>query len=457
MMRLDVLRRGVAYQSMETLEVPDLRTGEIRAVLGYANAGLIRRDVRGFSAAKATLGQVDTETLLDRIEAAGALFAEGDLVVGDQVQSPEDYVRAVSSTTGIPEVLCAKNVEKIRAACTEIRRSLAGLTGGLASSVFDDGFDESARGLGSVLPSNSPGVHALWIPAIAMKTPVALKPGGSEPWTPYRIAAALVQAGVPAEAVSIYPTDHRGAEAILAHHDCGMVFGQKSTVSPYIGNESISIHGPGFSKIWVGDDQLDDLDSVIDIIVDSVLDNGGRSCINASTVVVSRHGKALAQALAERLGRVRALPLSDPNAQLAAFSSQAGAEQMRDHIRELTGADAEDCTAIHGEAVQEADGLYFMRPTVLWCPDGSHPLARTEYPFPFVSVVQMAESEAVSWMGETLVLSALTDNPAVRQACSMSNLIDRLYTNGEKTTVVDWSRPYQGNLFELLYRRKGSS
>ena len=88
------------------------------------------------------------------------------------------------------------------------------------------------------------------------------------------------------------------------------------------------------------------------------------------------------------------------------------------------------------------------------CPDKAHPLARTEYPFPFVSVVEVDESQAVSWMGETLVLSALTDHPGLRQACSMSTSIDRLYLEGEKTTVVDWTQPYQGNLFELLYPQR---
>ena len=51
--------------------------------------------------------------------------------------------------------------------------------------------------LGVVLPSNSPGVHSLWIPAVALKTPLVLKPGSVEPWTPYRVIQALIQAGCP--------------------------------------------------------------------------------------------------------------------------------------------------------------------------------------------------------------------------------------------------------------------
>src|SRR5438270_851481 len=69
--------------------------------------------------------------------------------------------------------------------------------------------------LGVVLPSNSPGVNSLWMPAVALKVPVVLKPGREEPWTPFRIIQAFIQAGCPPEAFSFYPTDHEGSGAVL--------------------------------------------------------------------------------------------------------------------------------------------------------------------------------------------------------------------------------------------------
>ena len=39
--------------------------------------------------------------------------------------------------------------------------------------------------LGLVLPSNSPGVHTLWLPIIPLQIGLVLKPGPQEPWTPY--------------------------------------------------------------------------------------------------------------------------------------------------------------------------------------------------------------------------------------------------------------------------------
>ena len=51
--------------------------------------------------------------------------------------------------------------------------------------------------LGLVLPSNSPGVHSLWMPIIPLQVGLVLKPGPQEPWTPYRMAQAFFAAGIP--------------------------------------------------------------------------------------------------------------------------------------------------------------------------------------------------------------------------------------------------------------------
>ena len=69
--------------------------------------------------------------------------------------------------------------------------------------------------LGLVLPSNSPGVHTLWLPIIPMQIGLVLKPGPQEPWTPYRMAEAFFQAGIPREAISVYPGGGDVGAAVL--------------------------------------------------------------------------------------------------------------------------------------------------------------------------------------------------------------------------------------------------
>src|SRR5206468_4944409 len=158
---------------------------------------------------------------------AAERFMEADLPLGEDggTQSPADHVKALSATSGLPHALCRRNMAKIHQVLTEMPTILRGLTRGLDLEVIDRGIGEQAgvpvsffpvtSALGVVLPSNSPGVNSLWIPAIPLKVPVVLKPGREEPWTPYRIIQAFIAAGAPAVAFSVYPTGRRGSGVVL--------------------------------------------------------------------------------------------------------------------------------------------------------------------------------------------------------------------------------------------------
>src|ERR1035441_6509221 len=101
-----------------------------------------------------------------------------------------------------------RNMAKIHGALTQMKTILNGLTRGLDLRVLDQGFGEqfgarlsfhpAGQALGLVMPSNSPAVNSLWLPAIPLKIPVVIKPGREEPWTPYRLIQAFIAAGCPA-------------------------------------------------------------------------------------------------------------------------------------------------------------------------------------------------------------------------------------------------------------------
>ncbi len=84
-----------------------------------------------------------------------------------------------------------------------------------------------------------------------------------------------------------------------------MIFGGTATVERYKGNPRVQAHGPGFSKILLGDDMVDDWEKYIDLMADSVYLNSGRGCINCSGIWASRHTKEIAEALAETIGPIR--------------------------------------------------------------------------------------------------------------------------------------------------------
>src|SRR5205823_13746006 len=120
--------------------------------------------------------------------------------------------------------------------------------------------------------------------------------------------------------------------AVLQHSPRSLIFGGTATVEQYAGNPRVQVHGPGFSKILIGDDVVDDWEKHLDLMVKSVLVNSGRSCISCSGVWASRHTKEIAEALAQRLGPVAPSSPDDPAAALAAFTIPTKADGINGNI-----------------------------------------------------------------------------------------------------------------------------
>ena len=72
-------------------------------------------------------------------------------------------------------------------------------------------------------------------------------------------------------------------------------------------------------------------------MAESMSNNGGRSCVNASGVWVTRHADAIAEALAKRLAEVTPRPAEDPEAVLAPFADPAVAARISAAIDQECG------------------------------------------------------------------------------------------------------------------------
>jgi acyl-CoA reductase-like NAD-dependent aldehyde dehydrogenase len=472
MVHLPLLRAGRPYRSLEAQTVRDLRTGEPLASVSQANRGLIAKDLAAAGESRRALARLTSAELLAICGRAAARFAEGSLPTDFDggLQGPEEYVRQLSATSGLPETLCRLNMEKIRAVLAGMGDVLAGLTRGLDLAALDAGreaqdgrrisFIAEADALGAVLPSNSPGVHTIWLPAYALKIPVVVKPGREEPWTPWRILQALLAAGLPREAAFYYPTDHGGGTEILLRCGRSLLFGDASTVGAFRNDSRVQLHGPGWSKVIFGEDQVASWERHLDLLVSSVADNGGRSCLNASGIwlpATSGTGRRIAEALAERLARIAALPLDHPEARLAAFTRPETARRISDWLdRQLRIPGAVDLTAEirGGTRVAEAGGATFLLPTLVWCEDPEHPLASTELLFPFAAVVEVPRTELLARIGPTLVVTALTEDPGFQRELLACPAIDRLNLGPIPTSRVAWDQPHEGNLFAHLFRQR---
>jgi hypothetical protein len=472
-LHIPILRHGAPYESAEQVELRHHATGRPVARVSMANSGLIARDVARMDSA--ALERLSTSDLLEKFRRAARHFIADALPLGDPRgprQTFEDYVGQLSATTGMPVTYCRNNAAKIESVLSNMTTVLSGLTRGLDPALLDRGYGLhqgrmvsfvcQARHLGAVLPSNSPGVHSLWLPAVALKTSLVLKPGREEPWTPLRVIESFLAAGLPRAAFGFYPSDHAGAAEILRLTDRAMLFGDASTTRPWADDPRIELHGPGFSKVLLGEDEADSWAAHLDVMASSIAANSGRSCINASAVWTPRHGRAIAQALSERLGRVRALPADDPRAELALFADPGVAQRISDAI----GAGLREPGAV--DVTQQLRGLprlacvrspgggeaACLLPTIIACDAPAHPLANREFLFPYAAVVECPAEEMPEAIGRTLVVSAITRDPRFSERLTRCRDIDRLNLGAIPTWQLAWDQPHEGNLFDLLYRRR---
>src|SRR6185369_1224058 len=316
---------------------------ETLAQVSQANPGLLAKDMKRVQRARDVLREIPCRDLVQIMKKAADLYRDATLPMGDGIQTPDDFARQQSASTGLPEHMCKFNMTKNHFVLSNMDKILECLTRGLPLDILTRGYGDEGCGvivsyqaqspvLGLVLPSNSPGVHTLWLPVIPMQVGLVLKPGPQEPWTPYRMAAAFFEAGIPRECISIYPGKGEMGAEVVSRVQRVKIFGSTETVQRYHGNPAVQVHGPGFSKILLGDDEVDQWEKYIDLMVDSVYLNSGRGCINCSGIWASRHTKEIAAALAERLGPIEPKPPEDPSSSLAAFTVPGQAKAIHASI-----------------------------------------------------------------------------------------------------------------------------
>jgi acyl-CoA reductase-like NAD-dependent aldehyde dehydrogenase len=460
MLHVPILRKGVPYHSLDVVKTPHHRTKETFVELSQANVGLIRRDLLDQRTPREALAKFSTAELIDISKQAADIFAHATLPVGDALQTPDDYVAQLSATTGMPYTLVRRNMKKIHAALAEMEAVIAGLTRKIPYEVLDRGFGAGLSffprtdSLGIVLPSNSPGVHSLWTPAFALKIPLVLKPGSAEPWTPYRLIQALIRAGAPPAAFSYYPADHAGGAEILRQCGRGMVFGDVGSTKIWANDPRVEVHGPGFSKVVIGEDCADQWEKYLDVMVASIAANSGRSCVNASAVWTPRHANKIAEALAERLSRIVPRAADDPEAELSPFADGGVASRISKMIdADMAGARDVSVAYRGPERCVVRAGSTYLLPTIVECAM-DHALANREYLFPFASVVEAPQALLPDALGSSLVVTAITNDEAFRQKLLGSHLVGRLNFGAIPTGQISWDQPHEGNLFDHLYARR---
>ncbi len=122
--------------------------------------------------------------------------------------------------------------------------------------------------------------------------------------------------------------------------------------------------------------------------------------------------------------------------------------------QDLAESGVEDMTAEFGEKLIERDHCAYLRPMVVHADSPDRAVASKEYMFPFVSVVECAQSDMLRRIGPTLVGTVLTSDSAFIDEVGASVDIDRLNVGPIPTNRLNWLQPHEGNIIEFLYRSR---
>jgi hypothetical protein len=319
------------------------------------------------------------------------------------------YARKVALVTGVPLEV--------------IQRGIIGLASGCAllnvvnesespSFAFPEGFEARWLPRGKTFASvlvfgNHPGPNLTWLRALSSGYSVAIRPGVNDPFTPRRLALALLQAGLAPHKLAFLPGDEQLGEHLLREADLGVMYGASDKVAPWAIRSDMMIHGPGRSKALLDGDAHPE---VVEHLAHAVSGDAGIRCNNMSAIFTSGDHAAIAEELAQRLASLRVAPITASEAVLPAISEGRSAA-MRTYLSDFAHRGLTDHSSqlYEGNVVcPSGDGSHVLRPLVLSTADPDHPLLGTELPFPFVIVAPWRDERGVKQLGTSLVANLIT-------------------------------------------------
>src|SRR5262249_5641172 len=155
----------------------------------------------------------------------------------------------------------------------------------------------------------------------------------------------------------------------------------------------------------------------------------------------------------EKMGPVQPLPPDDPKSALAAFTVPNQADAISSQIdQDLKESGVHDMTAKFGNRLVKKERCDYLRPTVILCDSPSAAIAKTEYMFPFCTVVQCPQEKMLEAIGPTLVCSAITRDKKFQRSLLDATHIDRLNIGPLPTIKLNWLQPHEGSIVDFLFR-----
>jgi acyl-CoA reductase-like NAD-dependent aldehyde dehydrogenase len=449
LLALDALGPTGAYHAHERQTISDV-AGPPLAELSLVPSLFVAR-------AMAALHRADPLPIEARV-AAIARAGEAHATETVDGMTAREHQLMVARATGMPISVVRSAADRIARSAREVYRSVQYARPVGAVNDWRDPLTRTGSAVwtrrGDVFavhaPGNHPGVHGIWLEALALGYRVAVRPSRRDPFTPDRLIRALHAAGFGADQVVLLPTGYDTAGAILRGADLAMAYGGEDVMRKYAAYSTILPQGPGRSKILLTADV--DWRDHLDLIVDSISDEGGRACVNTTAVFVEGDPTPVAQAVAERLAAIPSLPPEDERAVLPVLPS-AEAQELEQYL--LTKAKG-TVSWLGGDGIVDelGDGSAVLRPAVHQLEQPDDHQARVELSFPCVWIAPWTPNAGLEPLKETLVLTTVTHQTRLIDALVAEPTISNVYLGNHPTCWSTPGIPHDDYLANFLMRTK---
>jgi acyl-CoA reductase-like NAD-dependent aldehyde dehydrogenase len=236
---------------------------------------------------------------------------------------------------------------------------------------------------GQIIPWNFPMLMAAWKlgPALAVGCTVVLKPAEQTPLTALRLGELALEAGIPPGVVNVVTGDGETGAAVVEHPGIDkLAFTGSTEVGREIGAKAgralkrLTLELGGKSANIILPDA--NLEAAIGGSFQAIYFNTGQACNAGSRLFVHRDQfDQVVGALAEQAGKSRVGPGLDPSTQLGPVVSREQHERVMGYIESGREEGAE---LVAGGSAGDANGGYFIEPTLFTATDDQLKIAREE-------------------------------------------------------------------------------
>jgi malonate-semialdehyde dehydrogenase (acetylating)/methylmalonate-semialdehyde dehydrogenase len=218
----------------------------------------------------------------------------------------------------------ARGIENVEFACGAPYLLRGGYSEQAATGVDVYSIRQPLGVVAGITPFNFPAMVPLWMccNALVAGNAFILKPSEKDPSVSLLLADLLRQAGLPAGVFNVVQGDREAADALLNHPDVAAVSFVGSTAAARSVYETGTRNGKRVQALGGAKNHMvvlpdADVASAADAAVSAGFGSAGERCMAVAVVLaVGSVADELVGAIAERIGRIRLGPATDPDAEM---------------------------------------------------------------------------------------------------------------------------------------------